>query len=416
MALHKDFPTDPHVILDPALRWFPADESLRDTGMEKLMPPLVATLRRKVQEFRDGGYVGACPTSASLLRWWFEEPHLIEQAHGPSLPFQYFFAQREAIETIVYLHDVVGAKDKHDLMRFDSSGAVSSGMFDESWRRYVVKMATGAGKTKVLSLALALRNLSELAATKGLIEAFKKGVNELTISDKGDAEISSHIRLRNVRPFVVKEQAYVVAKRSLFNRIIGDSDFELEFAGWLDKTPDVQSFAKNYFAVNFRLDYVKDDGSLSNYYPDFIVKLTDGRIVIVETKGHADVDVEPKMRRLTQWCEDVNRVQGANKFDFVYVDQKSFEQYRPTLVQQLLTSFREFKQAKEGEIYEHSLVQVRLDVTADGYTIPKGTKGTIVDIYANGKAFAVEFPGIEPSPAVVTMSSDSVELVVESFQ
>ncbi|MFN9133270.1 MAG: hypothetical protein ACK5XO_11415, partial [Phycisphaerales bacterium] len=31
---------------------------------------------------------------------------------------------------------------------------VSSGMFDENWRRYVVKMATGSGKTKVLSLAL----------------------------------------------------------------------------------------------------------------------------------------------------------------------------------------------------------------------------------------------------------------------
>ena len=40
-------------------------------------------------------------------------------------------------------------------MRFDSSGAVSAGMFDETWRRFVVKMATGAGKTKVLSLVLA---------------------------------------------------------------------------------------------------------------------------------------------------------------------------------------------------------------------------------------------------------------------
>ena len=28
-------------------------------------------------------------------------------------------------------------------------------MFDETWRRFVVKMATGAGKTKVLSLILA---------------------------------------------------------------------------------------------------------------------------------------------------------------------------------------------------------------------------------------------------------------------
>jgi type III restriction enzyme len=69
--------------------------------------------------------------------------------------FQYYFAQREALETIIYLYDVINVKDKYDLMRFDSSGAVSTGMFDETWRRFVVKMATGAGKTKVLSLVLA---------------------------------------------------------------------------------------------------------------------------------------------------------------------------------------------------------------------------------------------------------------------
>jgi len=49
--------------------------------------------------------------------------------------FQYYFAQREALETIVYLFDVVGAKDKNDLFQFDSSGYVSGSMFDESWRR-----------------------------------------------------------------------------------------------------------------------------------------------------------------------------------------------------------------------------------------------------------------------------------------
>ena len=59
MALHKDFPKSPHAILDPAIRWFPADEALRESSAEKLLPPLVATLRRKVKEFRDGGYVGA---------------------------------------------------------------------------------------------------------------------------------------------------------------------------------------------------------------------------------------------------------------------------------------------------------------------------------------------------------------------
>jgi len=155
MGLHPDFPDSPHAILDPAIRWFPADETLRDTSMDKLMPPLVATLRVKVKEFRDGGYVGASHTSKSLLNWWFNTPHLLPQADGTTAEFQYFFSQREALETIIYLYDVVGVQDNCDLMRFDSSGAVEASMFDETWRRWVVKMATGTGKTKVLSLALA---------------------------------------------------------------------------------------------------------------------------------------------------------------------------------------------------------------------------------------------------------------------
>ena len=61
-------------------------------------------------------------------------------------------AEHQAMRCII---DVVGVKDKFDLMRFDSSGAVSTGMFAENWRRMVVKMATGTGKTKVLSLVLA---------------------------------------------------------------------------------------------------------------------------------------------------------------------------------------------------------------------------------------------------------------------
>ena len=155
MALHPDFPDSPHAILAPGLRWFPADEALRETGVEKLTPPLVAEIRCKVKEFRDAGYADASPTSRSLLNWWFKEPHLMPQADGSMAEFRYFFAQQEAVETIVYLYDVARVKDKYDLMRFDSTGAISTGMFDETWRRFVVKMATGSGKTKVLSLVLA---------------------------------------------------------------------------------------------------------------------------------------------------------------------------------------------------------------------------------------------------------------------
>ena len=892
MALHPDFPDSPHTILDPAIRWFPADEALRASSMEKLVPPLVAQLRKKVKEFRDGGYVGTSDTSKSLLNWWFKEPHLLSQADGTMAAFRYFFAQREALETIIYLYDVAGARDKFDLMRFDSSGAVSAGMFDESWGRFVIKMATGTGKTKVMSLVLAwsffhklyepdsalsrnflviapniivldriyhdfqglriffedpvlpdnsfdgrswrddfqltlhkqdevrvtqptgnifltnihrvysgddippspddddtmdyffgkrptgattdssvdlgmivrdidklmvlndeahhihdaklawfksiedihnrllqkggslalqvdvtatpkhnngaifvqtvsdyplveaisqnvvkhpvlpdapsraklsecqsakytekyadyidlgviewrkacaehekmgkkailfvmtddtrncddlaeylegrypdlkdavlvihtknngeiseaasgkakvelerlrehskridetdspykaivsvlvlkegwdvrnvttivglraysaksnilpeqtlgrglrkmypggleeyvsvvgtdafmdfvesiqaegvelertamgegaqpktplvveidsendkkdiealdiempvltpriyreyknlgaldtsamkhqpvpyqqfsveqqreivfkdittgevthttilntagvadyrsvigyfaqtimkelrlvsgydvlfgkikafvqtelfdqrvdlehpntLRNLSELAATKTLIETFKKAVNALIVRDRGDAEIRDTIKLRQTRPFVVKDQGYLIPKKSVFNRVIGDSQLELLFASFLEDCPDVVSYAKNYFAVHFKLDYVNADGNISNYYPDFLVKLADARTVIVETKGLEDMDVPLKMQRLHQWCEDVNRVQSDVKYDFVFVDQEGFEKYKPKSFRQLTESFKEYK-------------------------------------------------------------------------
>lgn len=155
MALHKDFPSNPHEILDPSIRWFPADEALRETSAEKLLPPLVSELRKKVKVWRDQNYVGASDTSIALLTWWFKTQHLIENEGEITKKFEYFFAQRESLETIIYLHEIAGVKDKYDLMRFDSSGYVTANMFDETWTRFVVKMATGSGKTKVLSLVLA---------------------------------------------------------------------------------------------------------------------------------------------------------------------------------------------------------------------------------------------------------------------
>jgi len=156
MAIHPDFPKSPHSILSPDIRWFPADEALRESSYDKLLPPLVDMLRKKVKEWRDSGsgYEGASNTSKALLNWWFNTEHLLPRADGTTAPFQYYFAQREAVETVIYLYDVVRIKDKYDLLRYDSSEAVSAGMFDEDWRRFVIKMATGSGKTKVLSLIL----------------------------------------------------------------------------------------------------------------------------------------------------------------------------------------------------------------------------------------------------------------------
>lgn len=188
-----------------------------------------------------------------------------------------------------------------------------------------------------------LRNLSEPEACKTLVETFKKAINELTVRDKGDAEIRDYIKLRNMRPFVVTDQEFVVPKKSVFNRVIGDSHLELEFTAFLEEAPDVISHAKNYIAVQFKMDYVNADGGIAHYYPDFLVKLSPKKMVVVETKGFEDLDVPLQMERLRQWCEDINKTQSKVEWDYVFVDQKSWEKQQPTTFGQVLNRFRQYK-------------------------------------------------------------------------
>jgi len=147
----NEFTRNPFDILDPNIRWAPSRKDLHEKAYEQLIPPLIYKIRVAVKDWRDSDYSGASVTSKALLQYWFKPQGHKKNEHF----FQYYFAQREAIESIIYLYEVAKARDKFELMRFDSSGRISTGMFPETWPRYVVKMATGSGKTKVLSMALA---------------------------------------------------------------------------------------------------------------------------------------------------------------------------------------------------------------------------------------------------------------------
>jgi type III restriction enzyme len=93
----------------------------------------------------------------------------------------------------------------------------------------------------------------------------------------------------------------------------------------------------------FCYKYVNADSEFSTCYPDILVKVSSKRLFIVETKGQEDLDMPLKMQRLKQWCEDINGVQADVVYDFVYVDQESFEKYKRTTFQQLADGFREYK-------------------------------------------------------------------------
>ena len=116
----------------------------------------------------------------------------------------------------------------------------------------------------------------------------------------------------------------------------------MQFAAFLDNCQDVISYAKNFLAVNFKLDYVNAAGNIANYYPDFLVKLAGQRIVIVETKGREELDLPLKMQRLSTWCDDVNGVQSEVRYGFVFVDQAGFDTYKPKSFKALMEGFKDY--------------------------------------------------------------------------
>ena len=201
---------------------------------------------------------------------------------------------------------------------------------------------------------MVLRNLSEPEASKVIFDNFRSAINGLTIQAAGTSRIEGSIKLRDTRPFRTQPRGFLQAKKSVFNRIVGEGaadGLELAFASFLDAADDVQAFGKNYMAVGFKIDYVKANGELSTYTPDFIVRTKNGAVWIVETKGREELDLPQKMRRLRLWCQvaaEASKAEGGDAggttYGFVYVDQDSFEQHQPTAFAGLVSAFREYQE------------------------------------------------------------------------
>ena len=145
MGLDKNFPREPIQIIDPSLRWYPGS-NIGEKGREKLLPPLVNKIRKNVHDWREEGYPNISEVTKSLLNYWFKTEH----KNG----FQYYFAQRESVESIIYLYEHEKIRSPSELLKYDSSGVLVESLFEETWLRLVIKQATGTGKTKVLSLLM----------------------------------------------------------------------------------------------------------------------------------------------------------------------------------------------------------------------------------------------------------------------
>jgi type III restriction enzyme len=143
---------------------------------------LVPRIRAAVDAWRDQGYPGACEVTQRLFAYWFQEDHEID---GFPVPFRYYFCQREAIETLVWLVEIVGERDaqkviktfaevykrdlvtdnvvfqttmdgKRQIRRYvpELEGEGVQDLPPEDLRRFAFKMATGSGKTWVIAMAV----------------------------------------------------------------------------------------------------------------------------------------------------------------------------------------------------------------------------------------------------------------------
>jgi len=113
--------------------------------------PCVPLIRQDVKQWQAAGYAGITATTRRLLAWWFKNDHRLPNGSQ----FRYHTAQREAIETLIYLHEVKGIRTRSDLLLTYAKGQKIALPLYDPFARYAVKMGTGSGKTKVMALAMA---------------------------------------------------------------------------------------------------------------------------------------------------------------------------------------------------------------------------------------------------------------------
>lgn len=129
-----------------------AQPGLLDITARLRSGPCVPALREAVKSWRAADYPGITDTTRVLLKHWFYNDHKLRTG----APFKYHASQQEAIETLIYAWETEKVRSRKELLEKYAREwkDIRLPAYDE-FARYCVKMATGSGKTKVMSLAIA---------------------------------------------------------------------------------------------------------------------------------------------------------------------------------------------------------------------------------------------------------------------
>lgn len=157
--------------------------------------------------------------------------------------------------------------------------------------------------------------LTESKITEHIVRNISKSIYDLQNKlDVNEAKIVKR-QFSEVTEIKGREQYCIRVSKSIYPKIPFPSNrggFERSFIEFIDRDAKVEKFVKiNEYAHNFaNILYIREDGLLAHYFPDFIVKIGD-TIYLVETKAEKDVNspnVKLKQISTVDWVNKINEL------------------------------------------------------------------------------------------------------------
>lgn len=171
--------------------------------------------------------------------------------------------------------------------------------------------------------------------TKHIVEQFAVAIykmqNRLTTIN---AEVS-HTDFSSLRAIKMRESYSMEVQKCIYPRLGYSSHgggLEKAFIEFLDRDAEVERFLKinengHSFAIIF---YVRKDGLMATYHPDFIVATGD-KVYLIETKGDDkvdDVNVRQKQTATVEWIKKINALEPGDRmnrtWEYVLVGESVF--------------------------------------------------------------------------------------------
>ena len=178
-----------------------------------------------------------------------------------------------------------------------------------------------------------------MVARTGILEHIMKEVSQSIYDMQNNVEIIDATIIKNyfsqVEKLKMRENFCLDIQKSIYEKTAYPSnkgEYEKEFLLFADKDANVQKLLKineNYHTFAF-LKYIRSDGLLSSYCPDFILKIND-KIYLVETKAQKDIEqinVKQKQKSAIDWCKKINELNQNDRMNSIWnysiVDDNTF--------------------------------------------------------------------------------------------